>query len=166
MAEHLRIESKPHSALAGQRAIRGVVTVEYALMLIFGIIPLVLLTFTGVMIFAAKQTLTLAAAEGARASLRYGTLPERRQAACTAASRSMQWLLDFSRQTPNCSSASAAPIAVESVACTGTAGLQCMRVTVSYDYENHPFLPGTVVLYGWTVGDLTSSAVAQLDMGN
>lgn len=166
MAEHLRIESKPHSALAGQRAIRGVVTVEYALMLIFGIIPLVLLTFTGVMIFAAKQTLTLAAAEGARASLRYGTLPERRQAACTAAGRSMQWLLDFSGQLPNCNSASAAPIAVESVACTGTAGLQCMRVTVSYDYENHPFLPGTVALYGWTMGDLTSSAVAQLDMGN
>ncbi len=150
----------------GSRNARGIVTVEYALMMIFGIFPLIMLTFTGVMIFAAKQTLSLAAAEGARASLRYGTLPERRQAACTAASRSMQWLLDFSRQTPNCSSASAAPIAVESVACTGTAGLQCMRVTVSYDYENHPFLPGTVALYGWTMGDLTSSAVAQLDMGN
>lgn len=166
MAEHLRTESKPRPSLASRRSVRGVVTVEYALMLIFGILPLIMLTFTGVMIFAAKQTLSLAAAEGARASLRYGTLPERRQAACTAASRSMQWLLDFSRQTPNCSSASAAPIAVESVACTGTAGLQCMRVTVSYDYENHPFLPGTVALYGWTMGDLTSSAVAQLDMGN
>lgn len=166
MAEFLQNGTTRSRRTPFRRCAAGVVTIEFALMLILGIVPLLMLTFTGVMIFAAKQTLSLAAAEGARASLRYGTLPERRQAACTAASRSMQWLLDFSRQIPNCSSASAAPIAVESVACTGTAGLQCMRVTVSYDYENHPFLPGTVALYGWTMGDLTSSAVAQLDMGN
>lgn len=153
-------------APAGRRSVRGVVTVEYALMLILGILPLILLTFSGVMIFAAKQTLSLAAAEGARASLRYGEIGERREAACLAASESMQWLLEFSGQSATCADANAAPIAVASIACSGTSGRQCMQVTVSYDYENHPFLPGTVTLYGWTMGELSSTAVAQLDLGD
>jgi hypothetical protein len=142
-----------------------VVTVEYALMLIFGVLPLLLLTFTGVMIFAAKQTLELAAAEGARASLRYGTIVQRQNAACLAASESMQWLTEFTGEPAACPSA-AAPIAVTPIACTGNAAQQCMQVTVSYDYAKHPFLPGTVTLYGWAMGNLTSTAVAQLDLGD
>lgn len=149
-----------------RKSIRGVVTIEFALMLVLGILPLLLLTFSGVMIFAAKQTLSLAAAEGARASLRYGAIADRREAACAAAGEAMQWLLDFSGQDAGCGSADAAPIAVESLACTGASGRQCIRVTVSYDYASHPFLPGTVTLYGWTLGDLSSSAVAQLDLGD
>jgi len=64
---------------------RGVASIEFALMLMLGLLPLLLFTFSGVMIMAAQQTLATASAEGARASLRYGTAGERRTAACVAA---------------------------------------------------------------------------------
>ncbi|MFT4246424.1 MAG: hypothetical protein QM581_00120 [Pseudomonas sp.] len=127
-------------------------------------LPLILLTFCGVMIFAAQQTLALAAAEGARAAMRYGEIDERRQAACEAASESMQWLIEFSGDEADCSSADAAPVTVESLTCTADTERQCMQVTVSYDYASHPFLPGTVTLYDWTLDELSSTAVAQLDL--
>ncbi|KKD57170.1 hypothetical protein VM57_11835 [Stenotrophomonas maltophilia] len=63
-------------------------------MLMLGLLPLLLFTFSGVMIMAAQQTLATASAEGARASLRYGSANERRTAACVAARSSMQWLLN------------------------------------------------------------------------
>ncbi|KAF1016802.1 MAG: hypothetical protein GAK31_00060 [Stenotrophomonas maltophilia] len=39
---------------------RGVVTIEYALMLMFGLVPLLLFIFSGVLIMAAQQTLAKA----------------------------------------------------------------------------------------------------------
>jgi Flp pilus assembly protein protease CpaA len=87
---------------------RGVASIEFALMLMLGLLPLLLFTFSGVMIMAAQQTLATASAE-ARASLRYGTAGERRTAACVAARTSMQWLLQFSRQNVDCSAGAATP---------------------------------------------------------
>ena len=55
---------------------RGVVTIEYAFMLMFGLIPLLLLTYTGVMLMAVQQTLATASSEGARASLRFAPLDD------------------------------------------------------------------------------------------
>ena len=147
---------------------KGVATIEFALLLMFGVLPLLFITFTGVMIFAAQQTLALSAGEGARAALRYGDTAQRRNNACAAASRSMQWLLNFSHSTANCASANAAPVVVsQPYICATDASVQCLRVTVSYDYDNNPFLPGTGGLFGWSLGkSLTSSAVVQLDLGN
>jgi hypothetical protein len=152
---------------AARRLMHGVVSLEYALLLLLGILPLILATFSGVLIFAAQQSLSLAAAEGARASLRYGTMAQRRTAACMAARESMDWLLEYARQSPDCANAAASPIAVsQPFACVGSADRQCMRVTVSYDYDHHPFIPGTGRLYGWTIGTpLSSVATAQLDLG-
>ncbi len=146
----------------------GAATIEFALMLMLGLIPLLMLTFSGVMIMAAQQTLATASAEGARASLRYASANERRVAACTAARRSMQWLLQFSSQEPDCSAGGSGAIVVSPLAaCSGLASAQCVTVTVSYDYAAHPFLPGTGTLYGWVMGDpIRSSAVAQLDLGS
>lgn len=146
---------------------RGVVTLEFAFMLILGVVPLLLLTYTGVMIMAAQQTLSLASAEGARASLRYASPNERRVAACQAAQRSMQWLLNFAGQQANCSNAGAPPIVVSAPApCAGLASAQCMQVSVSYDYRSKPFLPGTGRVYGWLITEpIRSTAVAQLDLG-
>lgn len=142
----------------------GVVTLEYAFLLIVGLIPLLLFTFTGTLIFAAKQSLSLAAAEGSRAALRYGDISQRQQSACLAARRSMLWLLNFSGQDPDCASAASAPIQVSgSYPCEPGSPVNCMRVTVSYDYDQNPFIPGTGALYGWTVGTpLSSQAVVQL----
>lgn len=147
---------------------RGVITIEFAFMLMLGVLPLLLLTYTGVMMMAVQQTLTTASSEGARASLRHGTTAQRRASACQAARRSMEWLLAYSAQTPDCSSASSAPIVVSPPApCAGMPGAQCMQVSVSYDYGAHPFLPGTGRLYGWVLDrPISSTAVAQLDLGS
>jgi hypothetical protein len=145
---------------------RGAATIEFAFMLIFGLVPLLMLTYTGVMIMAAQQTLSLASAEGARASLRYATPVERRVAACQAAKRSMQWLLTYAGQNPDCSAAGAPPIVVSApMPCTGLASAQCIQVSVSYDYGAKPFLPGTGRAYGWVMNTpIRSTAVAQLDL--
>ena len=146
---------------------RGAATIEFAFMLIFGLVPLLMLTYTGVMIMAVQQTLSLASAEGARASLRYATPPERRVAACQAAKRSMQWLLTYAGQNPDCSTPGAPPIVVSAAApCTGLSSAQCMQISVSYDYGAKPFLPGTGRVYGWVMNaPIRSTAVAQLDLG-
>ncbi len=168
-----RSRTRPVRALRQQR---GVVTLEYALMLMFGLIPLLFLTYTGVMMMAAQQTLSVASAEGARAALRFAPLADRRVAACQAARRSMQWLTAFSGQNPNCNSPTASPVVVSvPQTCPGAPAAspgapsppQCITVTVSYDYQAAPFLPGTGRLYGWTLDrPLSNTAVAQLDLGS
>jgi Flp pilus assembly protein TadG len=151
---------------------RGVVAIEFALVFLFGLLPLLLLTLSGVLIFAAKQSLTLAAANGARAALHYGTDAQRQTYACKAAQTSMQWLVTYAGETPDCSSA---PITVSNPATTACpsvvpTGVECITVTTSFDYNAHPFLPGTATLYGWLVKDsdgnkavLSSTATIQID---
>jgi Flp pilus assembly protein TadG len=146
---------------------RGAASIEFALMLMLGLLPLLLFTFSGVMIMAAQQTLATASAEGARASLRYGTAAN--GAPPPASQRtSMQWLLQFSRQNVDCSAGGSNAIVVSAQApCAGLATAQCMTVTVSYDYASHPFLPGTATLYKWVMqAPIRSVAVAQLDLGS
>lgn len=156
-----------HRVVAGRQKQRGVVAIEFALVFLLGVLPLLMLTFSGVLIFAAKQSLTLAAANGARAALRYGTtggIAERQTAACVAAEQSMQWLLNFSGATPDCAGAPGnEPIDVSAMPCPAAAGVQCIQVITTYDYESHPFIPGTTILYGWLLGKLSSSATVQLD---
>jgi Flp pilus assembly protein TadG len=143
----------------------GAVTIEFALLVMFGLVPMLLLTYAGVMIMAAQQTLSLSASEGARATLLYGTDAERRGAACQAASRSMRWLLNFSGSPVDCASAGAPPVVVsQRMACTGNPGAQCIEVTTSFDHNAHPFIPGIGRLYGWVLDrPLSSSAVAQIE---
>lgn len=147
---------------------RGVATLEFALITGFGLLPLLFLTYTGVMLMAVQQTLSVASAEGARASLRYASMGERQAAACFAARRSMQWLLAYTKQAPNCSDGGSGPIAVSvQSTCADMASAQCIHVQVSYDYRSHPFLPGTGRMYGWVMQrPMQSTAVAQLDMGS
>jgi len=139
---------------------KGVVAIEFALVFLFGMLPLLMLTFTGVLVFAAQQSLTLAATEGARAALRYGATgaeAPRIAQACESTKQPMQWLLTFSGQTSACS-ASVAP-------CLSDATVRCITVTTSYDYDRHPFLPGTSALFNLTFGaaGLSSNAVVQLE---
>lgn len=150
---------------------RGVMAIEFALVFLFGVLPLLLLTMSGVMIFAAQESLSLAAAEGARAALHYGTTAQRQTNACNAAQASMQWLLTFSGQTPNCGSPPApgstfTAIAVSApAACPSTPAMECMTVVASYNYDAYPFLPGTKSVYGWVMGSImSSSATVQLDL--
>lgn len=139
------------------------VAIEFALVFLLGMLPLLLLTLSGVLIFAAKQSLTLAAAEGARAALHYG---DRGMYACQAAQRSMQWLLKFSGDTGPCTTNGiGASISVSAPGpCPSTPTVQCMTVVALFDYDKHPFVPGTATVYGWLLHDtINSSATVQLD---
>lgn len=152
-----------HRRTGGPRRQRGLAAVEFALVFLFGILPLLLLSMTGVMVMAAKQTLSLAAAEGARAALRYQDDAAARETTARAvAAARMQWLLDFSGATPE------QAIDVRSAPCPSDASLQCIDVVAHYDYDAHPFLPGTVSAYHWTLGaqGLSSAAVVQIDAGS
>ncbi len=147
-------------AVAARSRQNGVVAIEYALVFIFGLLPLLLLTLSGVLIFAAKQSLTLAADNGARAALQYSPSNAARQAtACAVASESMQWLLNFSGETPDCADG---PIVVSTIACPSNASLMCVQVVTSFDYAAHPFIPGTKAVYEWVLDPITSSAIVQL----
>jgi Flp pilus assembly protein TadG len=160
-----RIEHRRAASRSPRVRQRGVVAIEFALMFLFGLLPLLLLTFTGVLIFAAKQSLTLAAADGARAALRFQpTVAERHETAIAVAAERMQWLLDFADATPE----SAIVVSDEDCAdaSAGAANVTCIKVTTSYDYDNHPFLPGTVTAYGWVLGGpLQGTATVQIEAG-
>lgn len=162
---------KVHGRCAPARQ-RGVAAIEFAFVFLLGVLPLLLITLSGVLIFAAQQSLALASAEGARAALRYGTVAQRQSNACIAAQRSMSWLLSFSGENPNCATpvspgASYAPVAVSAAApCPSNAAMQCITVVASFDYNTHPFVPGATALYGWLMKtNLSSSATVQLDLG-
>ena len=154
-----------HEAQGLPRRQYGVVTIEYALLLMLGILPLLLFTINGTLVFAAKQSLSLAAAEGSRAALRHGSTEQKKLYACNAARNAMSWLLSFSGEQVNCNAPVSAPIRVSNAQpCTGGVGGYCMRVTVTFDVDAHPFLPGANQLFGWVFGKkLTSEAVVQLD---
>ena len=143
----------------GRSRQRGVVAIEFALIFLFGLLPLLLLMISGVLIFAAKQSLTLAADNGARAALQYST--NRETTACQVAQQSMQWLLTFSGVTaPDCTDG---PIVVTTIACPSNANLSCVQVVTSFDYNAHPFIPGTQTVYRWLLGTISSTAIVQLD---
>lgn len=155
---------------------RGVVAIEFALMFLFGLLPLLLLTLSGVLVFAAKQSLTLAAADGARAALHYnpsasnGNLTD----ACSAALSDMNWLFELADTggTPAPSSCASGSISTSSAAatitadnsCTTAAGAtSCVTVTTTYNYENSPLVLGTGAIYGWFAnGKLQSTATIQI----
>lgn len=150
---------------------RGVAALEFALVFLLGILPLFMLTLSGVLIFAAQQSLTLAASEGARAALHYGTTAQRQTAACAAAQASMQWLLTFSGESANCAAPSAPgstyqPIAVSVPAnCPSNAAMSCITVVTSYDYSRRPLIPLASAAFVWLTGpNLKSSATVQLDL--
>jgi len=144
---------------------RGVVSLEYAILLMLGVLPLLLFTINGTMVFAAKQSLSLAAAEGSRAALRHGTTQQKKMHACNAARNAMSWLINFSGQSVDCSSPNTGPIIVSNATpCAADTTGYCMRVTVSFDVDAHPFIPGTGTLFGWIFGkQLSSEAVVHLD---
>jgi len=161
---------KAHRPCARPSRQRGSAAIEFAMVFLLGILPLLLITMTGVMIFAAQQALSLASAEGARAALQYGTSAQRQTNACNAAQRSMAWLLTFSGESATCTAPTApggayAPVAVSAAApCPTNATATCITVVTSFDYDNHPFIPGTKALYGWAMGtNLSSTATVQLD---
>jgi len=143
---------------------------------LLGLLPLLLITFSGVLIFAAKQSLTLAATSGARAALHFGDPEERMTYACKTAKESMHWLFAIANDgAATCSSGTAgsdktALVQVSQKNCTNTKtqptpSNPCLiTVTTSYDYENHPMIIGTGSLYSWmnSISNIQSSATSRV----
>lgn len=145
---------------------RGVVSVEFAL-----IFPALFAIFYAIvtygLIFAAQQALSLAAAEGGRATLRYQTadlnaadpqqnaLSKRMEAAKTAAKAPLSWLQQLG--TPGSD-----PVTVTATPTTPCydASVTCVKVEVSYDYQAHPIVPRLMLPVPSKLG---SSAVVQVN---
>jgi Flp pilus assembly protein TadG len=159
--------------LAMYSHLRGAVSIEFSLMVLFGLVPLLILTFTSTLIFAARQSMTQATLEGARASLQYGTngsMEQRLQNACQAAQHSMPWLFNFAKQPlSNGCTSSEATVAViaRQVPCSSADDTQvsCVQVMATYHYSDAPFFPGTKSIYGWVMGPLSTSATVQINQG-
>jgi Flp pilus assembly protein TadG len=102
-------------------------------------------------ILATQQALTLAAAEGGRAALRYpagatgsaDSLAQRTASACSAVQSQLAWLATAALGSACGTNAAAPGVSVQAAACPyGTAtGASCLTVTVRYDYAGYPLLP-------------------------
>jgi hypothetical protein len=138
----------------------GTAAIEFAL-----VFPVLFAVLYGIVtysvIFVAQQSLTLAAEEGARAALNYqnaadvaAALAARGRSACTAASHAAGWLGANAR------------CAAQAQPCSYDASMDCIEVTLSYDYGSHPLLP-TLPLVGLALPQiLASAATVQINPEN
>lgn len=129
---------------------RGVSAIEFAM--VFPVLFLMLyglLTYS--LIFAVKHSLALAAAEGARAAVRFQTVSsdtaaQRKAAACQIAKNSIDWITSIAGAA-SCNGSSVINIDVETYngACgippANTQGVQCIRVSARYSYNVLPIIP-------------------------
>jgi Flp pilus assembly protein TadG len=136
------------------RSQRGVAAIEFAFVFpLFFIIFYAIVTYG--LIFAASQTLSLAAQEGGRAALRFAgetslssAYTLRTTAACTTAQGLVAWIPSA---VATCSNA----------ACTG--GMQCVTVQMTYNYQSHPLVPNLPFMGFVTPPSLGAQVVVQLD---
>ena len=155
---------------------RGAAAIEFAILFpIFFIIFYAIVTYG--LIFAAQQSMTLAAAEGARAAVRYqkGDTQIARQnsrvaAACDMANQSLSWLRKAGGQAtaPAAGVCGTGTTSVQAtpVACSGVTGVSCVRVLVTYNYSAAPLVPKLLgpVFSLPTPNLLQGQAVAQISL--
>jgi Flp pilus assembly protein TadG len=137
-----------------------VAAIEFALVFPLFFVVLYAIVAYG-LIFAASQTLSLAAQEGGRAALRFEgetSLAQayslRTTAACSTAQSLVSWL-PAAGMTASCSNA----------ACTssGSTGMQCVTVQMSYNYIGFPLVPNLPLMGFATPATLGAQVVVQLD---
>jgi Flp pilus assembly protein TadG len=148
------------TAAPRSRRMRGTAAVEFAMIFpLFFIVLYAIVTYT--LIFVAQQNLTLAAEEGARAALNYqsatstaNALVARTSAACTTA----KGLVTAWMGSASCVSTSNP--------CSYDATMDCVIVTLSYNYTSGPLVP-TLPLTNFVLpASLVSSATVQLNPEN
>ncbi|RYY98519.1 MAG: pilus assembly protein [Comamonadaceae bacterium] len=129
-----------------RRRLAGVASLEFALVLpIFVLLIYGLIVYA--LVFAAQHTLVNAAAEGARAALRHGTIAQRELAACQVARDASGWITSVVGAAPEC---------VVSADCTNA---PCRRVRMTYDYLARPLVPSPPLFAALVPERLQSSAV-------
>lgn len=163
---------RPRTESGSQRNSRGAVAIEFAFLFpAFFLIFYAIITYG--LIFAAQQTLTLAAAEGGRAALRYpggaaDTLTARKNNACAAALLPLSWLKNMGGLGlgNGCSGNASDPgVSVTDSECSYASSLRCFTVTVRYAYQEHPMVPQLLgsFLSLPTPAALQGSAVVQVN---
>jgi Flp pilus assembly protein TadG len=140
------------------RAEDGVSAMEFAIVFpLFFLIFYAIVTYS--LIFVAQQTLTLTAEEGARAALRYQkgastvaqALDLRTGATCTTAGGLKNWL------------GSAAACAATHAPCSYDATMECVAVSVTYNYAAKPLVPSLPLLSLALPAQLSAQATVQLN---
>jgi Flp pilus assembly protein TadG len=153
------LRAEPLYICSARHRERGATAVEFALLFpLFFIIFYAIVTFS--LIFVAQQSLTLAAEEGARAVLNFqqadnaaDALTKRMSAACTTATSMSNGLIAGSTcvATPN--------------ACTYDPTMDCVSVTLNYNYAANPLVPPVPLLNVVLPKQLTSTAMIQINPG-
>ncbi len=163
--------------MASRAKQNGAAAIEFAIIFpIFFLIFYAIVTYG--LIFAAQQTITLAASEGARAAVRYQSgssetarLAARTAAACDMSNQVLAWLRKTGSGQTGTSGVCATGITKtvvteEKASCSGLSGITCIKVLVTYDYDNAPLIPR---LFGPlmslpTPKSLQGQAVAQISL--
>lgn len=146
---------------------RGVAAIEFAIVfLLFFMLVWGILTYG--FAFAAQQTLTLAAENGARAALHYQpaqtaaeALAARTAAAQNATAKSLDWLQKFNPlYDPQ------GAVTVQGQPCVYDAALICFSVSVTYPYAQRPLIPSIPGLGLLVPQTLVGNAAMQMDPDN
>lgn len=139
---------------------RGSVLVEFSFVFVLFVLVIYALISFG-MILATKNSLTHAAAEGARAAISVvddaatPLVDEREKRALDRVGTSLNWLGDKYQPADAAADIAACDAAVP-------AGPQCITVTIIYPYETRPIVPPAPGLGLVTPNTLTSTAVVEL----
>jgi Flp pilus assembly protein TadG len=147
-----------------RRSQRGVAMIEFALAfpLFFAVLYAIVMYS---MIFLVQQSLTSAAAEGARAALGYqyaantsAALTSRANAACTRALAVVNWLT----KAPQCTqTVSTAPSG-----CASNTAMDCVQITLSYPWSTYPLVPPLPLMGLISPTSLVGQATVQIDPVN
>ncbi|WP_120971801.1 TadE/TadG family type IV pilus assembly protein [Comamonas sp. lk] len=157
---------------------QGAAAIEFAVLFpIFFLIFYAIVTYG--LIFAAQQTVTLAAAEGARAAVRYqaGKDQDARKvariaAACDMSNQVLAWMrkTGTGQATPAsgvCATGiTKTEISTVTAQCSALSGVTCIKVLVTYDYDQAPLIPKLLgpLLSLPTPKALQGQAVAQISL--
>lgn len=156
----MNCHQRPNGARRAPRGERGSVLVEFSFVFVLFVLVIYALVSFG-LILVTKNSLTHAAAEGARAAISVVddpltlTVDEREKRAKDRVNTTLDWL--GPKYDPNDTSADIA-------ACDAAlpAGPQCITVKIVYPYETRPIVPPAPGLGLVTPKTLTSTAVVEL----
>lgn len=150
----------PYRRRPGARTGRGNAAIEFALLLPLFLYVLYALVSFAIM-FGAQHLMTLAAAEGARASLQYqpaedmdAALALRSTRACSTAIAFVDWIQARTAGSVSCET--------QTSACAHDAELMCLQVTLTYPYRAVPLLPAVPLADALVPEQLRSSSTVQM----
>ena len=160
-----------------QRKQKGAAAIEFVIIFpIFFLIFYAIVTYG--LIFAAQQTITLAASEGARAAVRYQTGKDdatrqtaRIAAACDMSNQALAWLRKTSAgqaaaQGVCATGITSTVVTADRALCSNLTGVTCIKVLVTYDYDKAPLIPKLLgpLMSLPTPKSLQGQAVAQISL--